>query len=132
MTRLEIFHSNDIKGPYQLVQTIQRKEPVERGAGPIFTNNQKLIRPSQDCKHGYGKGVIFNALSHDGCFSEEISHKISSNVRFNNGLCLHTFSRSGDIAVIDGLDYPIRFLGRLAPNLYGLKSSLMNLLKSKQ
>lgn len=45
------------------------------------------------------------------------------------GLCLHTFSPHGNLAAIDGFDFPVRAIGSVAPRIYSLKSKLLRLLK---
>lgn len=74
-----------------------------RGAGPIFSYESKLIRPSQDCGLSYGRALIFNEiLSLDGeAYAENIIARVEAG--WKPGLAgVHTYSRLNDWEVIDG------------------------------
>lgn len=74
-----------------------------RGAGPIFSYESKLIRPSQDCGLSYGRALIFNEiLSLDGeGYAENVIARVDAG--WKRGLAgVHTYSRLDDWEVIDG------------------------------
>jgi hypothetical protein len=74
-----------------------------RGAGPIFSYESKLIRPSQDCGLSYGRALIFNEiLSLDGeSYAEIAIARVDAG--WKPGLAgVHTYSRLNDWEVIDG------------------------------
>lgn len=125
---LEIYKSKSLLGPYEHFQTIANDKIEERGAGIIFTLEGKTIRPTQDCNDGYGKGVVFNSLcmSHSKFTQHQIS-RIPANSQYNNGLCFHTFSVFGNLAAVDGFDYPNRFIAKIAPLIYDVKRLLIRL-----
>lgn len=76
-----------------------------RGAGYVFKFNDRLIRPTQDCKKIYGKSVIFREVSLDQYLDEGIIDEIVVNAvsvghegRVDR---IHTYSRNGDYEAID-------------------------------
>lgn len=129
---LEIFVSDKLNGPYTYFQTINNHSIEERGAGIIFKYQDFIVRPTQDCNERYGSGVIFKALKLiDGRFVQSEIGRIKAKKQYKNGLCFHTFSVYDSMAAVDGFDYPIRFIGRLAPILYGIKSKLLKLIRAR-
>jgi hypothetical protein len=74
-----------------------------RGAGPIFSYESKLIRPSQDCGLSYGRALIFNEfLSLDGeGYAEHVIARVDAG--WKPGLAgVHTYTRLNDWEAIDG------------------------------
>jgi hypothetical protein len=74
-----------------------------RGAGPIFSYDAKMIRPSQDCGLSYGRALIFNEiLSLDReSYAETAIARVDAG--WKPGLAgVHTYSRLNDWEVIDG------------------------------
>lgn len=118
---LEIYSADSLYGPWTHTQTINSKSNTQRGAGPIFVHNGRIVRPTQDCSVSYGKGLVFNELKHSRGWRETLLCAVNANDKYDNGLCLHTFSPHGNFAAIDGFDYPIRAIGNLAPKIYNLK-----------
>lgn len=53
----------------QKAKKLKTDNLCSRSAGHIFTYGNKLIRPSQDCRHGYGKGLVFSQID---ALSEEV------------------------------------------------------------
>lgn len=122
---VEVYRSESLTGPYELIQTIKKEKCEGRGAGPIFRlSDGRMIRPAQNCEGGYGKGVIFFQLElmPDGLFTETEIGRIDADESKRNGLCLHTFSPFGNIIAVDGFDYKNRAIAKFAPMLYGLKN----------
>ncbi len=84
-----------------------------RSAGDFIIIDNKLIRPSQDCKNGYGKGVIFSELFFkNGKFCiEEIKRLYPlKNDYYNEGY--HTFNVYNDLAVVDGYRFKKPFFAK--------------------
>jgi hypothetical protein len=63
-TRLMIYHAEQLEGPWQP----HRLNPVKfdvrssRPAGPLFTLDDVLYRPAQDCSRSYGGAVTINRI----------------------------------------------------------------------
>ncbi|HEY7739818.1 MAG TPA: hypothetical protein VIB01_04300 [Steroidobacteraceae bacterium] len=73
-----------------------------RGAGPLFTGNGALFRPSQDSSRVYGEAVIVNQVE----VLNEREYRESPVVRIRPGSqggvrCIHTFGGSGRVGVMD-------------------------------
>lgn len=91
------------------VELIYQKEcgaDVCRPAGYLISKEDAFIRPTQDCRDTYGKSVIWNYFSlTDGGFSEKPIGSIeNSRIIIGNHMGvdrIHTFSRAGNIEVID-------------------------------
>ena len=73
-----------------------------RCAGSIIVSGDRLIRPSQDCSHGYGHSIWFNEMKLDGATYEE-EHRMQVLPEALGLLAgVHTYNRAGDWEVIDG------------------------------
>lgn len=114
-THLEIYHSDDLKGPYNAFYN----NPVmidcskARPAGKLFLHEGKIIRPSQNCTEHYGKEICLEEvleLSDNEFitrFYSTIFHK--ENTPYNKGI--HTINSDNDITVIDGKRFIFTFAG---------------------
>lgn len=114
-THLEIYHSDNLKGPYQA----HYNNPVmidcskARPAGKLFIHEGKIIRPSQNCTEHYGKEICLEEvleLSDNEFitrFSSIIFHK--ENTPYNKGI--HTINSENDITVFDGKRFIFTFAG---------------------
>lgn len=112
--KADVFVSENLLGPYNHYQTIVNKEPVERGAGQIYQQGGRFIRPVQKSVHSYGEAVILNSISFKNETIEEtplLTIEPDENVRY--GKCLHTFNTMDGLCVIDGQDYVNYWLGRI-------------------
>lgn len=91
------------------VKLICKKEcekDVGRSAGYLISKEDGFIRPTQDSRYTYGMSVIWNYLSiSEKCFDEKAIGSIDNSqviVGIHKGVDrIHTFSRAGDIEVID-------------------------------
>ena len=115
---LKIYKSDALFGPYSEFQTIENIFCEERGAGLIFIDNNRIIRPAQCCEGGYGLAVIFYELKFNGDRFEETELKrIEPVSSLKNGLGLHTYNKLDSIAIIDGNEYrhyrPARILAKI-------------------
>ena len=103
--QLWLFHSRSLTGEL----TSHVRNPIStdirysRGAGAIYRENGKLIRPSQDCSGTYGRRLIWNeilALNEREYMERPCSTVEPEGVR--NMIGTHTYSRVDDVEVIDG------------------------------
>lgn len=104
---LYIYKASSFRGPYSLHQTLTSDRCDERGAGLIFTNDDIIIRPTQDCEGDYGRGVILKQLIiKEGMFIQKEILRIYPNKSAGiYKLGLHTYSKTGSTIVIDGRGY---------------------------
>lgn len=101
---LMIYKSPSLLGPYNLIQSIHNDKCEERGAGEVFSVNNKWIRPAQCCEGDYGKSVIFYELVKDGdSFSEKEVGRYLPYKSYPEGL--HTYNCMNSVAVVDGNAY---------------------------
>ena len=112
-----VYTSYNLTGPFQPFSTLSGDTPTKRGAGAIYSDSGLIIRPSQNCYGGYGKGVIFNELSLvDGKVFENERMRISPYETKRFGISLHTFNKLDSICVVDGSDYRYGKLVRILKN----------------
>lgn len=105
-SKLYLFYADHLEGPW----TPHRLNPVKqfpqktRPAGRIFTYNNRLIRPSQNCTATYGGSTIFNEITkltkteYQEIYIGELFPNIKS--KFPDGL--HHISPEEDITIVDG------------------------------
>jgi hypothetical protein len=75
-----------------------------RPGGNIFIQNEKLIRPSQDCSVRYGYALNFNHIINlSETEYEELSEARLEPPRGTKILATHTFNNDGEITVIDAV-----------------------------
>ena len=112
-TRLRIYASDSLNGPFSPVQTIENRKRVERGAGCIFrTAGGTWIRPTQSCERRYGECVLLQELKYEnGLFSERCLSRIEPDETQPNSYCLHTLNTLDGLCVIDGLSFRYPLLG---------------------
>lgn len=104
--KLDIFCSNSLLGEYHYLQSILNIKCEERGAGQIFFENNRIVRPAQCCEGGYGKSVIFYELiKENGFFKEKELYRLQHNPKEKNCSILHTYNSVKDLIVIDGFSY---------------------------
>jgi hypothetical protein len=74
-----------------------------RGAGAIFREDGKLIRPSQDCSGSYGRLIVFNEVTtlNEREYAERPGAIIDTR-DMPNMIGTHSYGRVGDFVVIDG------------------------------
>ena len=80
-----------------------------RSAGDFFTTKSgDLIRPSQDCNGGYGRGLVFQKVDYinDKFILTEINRLFPNDSKYKDGL--HTYNKFGYIAVVDGYYKPFK------------------------
>ena len=103
--QLWLFYSRSLTGevirhPRSPISTDIR---FSRGAGAIFRENGKLIRPSQDCSGSYGRLIVFNeiVILNEREYAERPSTVIDTRT-MRNMIGTHSYARVNDVVVIDG------------------------------
>lgn len=59
--RLCIFYAKDLDSPF-LPHPINHRGMRGRNAGAVFYDNGRLIRPTMDCSHGYGRSMMLKEI----------------------------------------------------------------------
>jgi hypothetical protein len=100
-----LFSASQLAGPWFVhpAGPVAASARNARGAGPIFSYESKLIRPSQDCALSYGRALLFNEiLSLDGeCYAENVIARVDAG--WKPGLAgVHTYTRVNEWEAIDG------------------------------
>jgi hypothetical protein len=102
---LMLFSAATIDGewvPHPL-NPISQDVRTNRGAGGLFLDGRRLVRPSQDGSHGYGYQIAFNEVL---VLSETDYRERTTTVvgpgSANGFLGFHTYARLGDLEAIDG------------------------------
>ena len=104
--KLYIYQTDALLGDYKLVQVIDNPKCEERGAGLIYKDDSRLIRPAQCCEGGYGKEVILYDLQRDySGFGEKELGRVIPDRKSRNGNILHTYNKMNGWVVIDGWRY---------------------------
>ncbi len=101
---LHLYWSTTPLGPW----TVHRGNPVvsdarcARPAGPLFSRNGELYRPSQDCSLAYGHSVLINRVDilREDDYRETTVHRITPGWK-ECILRVHTLGRSKRLRVID-------------------------------
>lgn len=114
-THLEIYHSDDLRGPYQphYNNPIMIDCSKARPAGKIFTYKDKTIRPSQNCTEHYGRSIALEeieSLTEKQFLTKEFGAVIPiENSDYNKGI--HTINSDDNIVVFDGKRFVFTFSG---------------------
>lgn len=75
-----------------------------RPAGPVFTHDQRLFRPTQDCARSYGGAILFQEIDElsAGCFRETTVGRIDPFPDFRCREGIHHIAGLGNLTVLDG------------------------------
>lgn len=120
--KLMIYKSSNLLGKYEFIHIIENPRCEERGAGIIYHDKGRLIRPAQCCEGGYGREVILYELCRNGAGFDEIEiDRIIPDRRAQKGRVLHTYNKMGGIVVVDGWAYHTPRLASLYKKLRGIK-----------
>ena len=100
---------------FVLVQKEVFYDNTARGAGDWFLENDKFVRPAQDCNGYYGLGLVFQEVRFDG---DKFYFNEINRIRHPKGYDgMHTFNIFGDLCVIDYrrpvypfIYYPCKFI----------------------
>ena len=100
--RLQIYYAKDLNSRF-LPHPINRRRIRGRNAGPVYTANGRLIRPTMDCSKTYGRSMILKeilTLSTKYFIEVEIA---TIEPTWAPGLIgTHTYCLSDDYVVYDG------------------------------
>ncbi len=119
---LYVYKSENLKGNYRCIQEIKNIRCEERGAGLIYVEGSRMIRPAQCCEGGYGKEVILYELCKDKNGFKEIEiERVVPDRQAQKGSILHTFNKMEGIVVVDGFAYNTPRLASFYKKLRGIK-----------
>lgn len=109
-----VYKSSSLVSGWSLFQIIENKRREERGAGLIFEDHDKLIRPVQNCESIYGEDIVLNELQLiNGIFNERYITRIEPDHKKFRGLAMHTYNEMDDLCVVDGREYKRFHIARL-------------------
>ncbi len=105
---LHLFWAETPLGPW----TPHRLNPVvadvrsARPAGAVFSYEDRLFRPSQDCSRAYGGGLVFNRIERldEGWYEETPVRRLAPD-RAAGWYGMHTYARAGGFEIIDRLRF---------------------------
>lgn len=110
---LYLFHSDDLltkDWKPHLLNPVVSDVRKARPAGKIFRRNGRIIRPSMDCSFMYGHGFNLNEIT---CLSEtEYREETLGSVKPKwdpRIVAAHTFTREGNLNIIDALRVESRY-----------------------
>jgi len=104
-SELWLFHAQSLFGEwtYHPANPISSDARRIRNGGAIFLDNDRWIRPSQDCSVGYGYALGLNEITRlDPLEYAEVPRAVISPSGVKGCRGIHTYNRDGDIEVIDG------------------------------
>jgi hypothetical protein len=101
---LHVFWATDLFGPWQE----HARNPVKidagsaRPAGAMWVENERIVRPTQDCRDRYGDGIEFQevVLLDEGRFEERPLGRLTPEGA-KAGAAVHTFNEMAGFTVID-------------------------------
>jgi hypothetical protein len=110
---LHVWSAPELRGPW----TPHRRNPVlvdlatARPGGRVVRRGQKLIRPFQDCRKGYGTALGLAEIIHldDDRFEQRVETILRPGPLWS-GHRLHTLNRAGPLECIDGSASPRKLL----------------------
>jgi hypothetical protein len=108
---LHLFWATHPSGPWQPhpANPVVADVRCARPAGRLFLSDGRLIRPSQDCSHGYGSAIVLNRIDllTDREYRESVVRRIEP--RWMPGISrTHTFNALDGLDVIDGVRSVLR------------------------
>ena len=115
---LFVYESDNLFGPYKQVQVLHNDIDEERGAGRIFSVDNRLIRPAQSSVGGYGKQLIFYELIYvDNGFKEkEIGRLSPCPTKMDQQL--HTYNQWEKLVVVDGNEFVYKSFAKVYNRLF--------------
>jgi|GEM_PF-984532 hypothetical protein len=100
--RLRIYYARDLSGPFE-PHPINQHDIRGRNAGPVYEVGNHLIRPTMDCRKGYGRSMILKeivALDPSHFEEREIAYIEPNWAPALDGT--HTYCQNEDLIVYDG------------------------------
>jgi hypothetical protein len=115
---LHLWSAAALYGPW----TPHRRNPVlidisaARPAGRVVRRNDRLIRPVQDCRRGYGAALALAEITRldDDGFEQSIIKTLEPGKAAWPGWRLHTLNRAGRLECIDGAAINFKLKAKLA------------------
>ncbi len=100
--RLSIHYAENLASEF-LPHPINRKYLLGRNAGPVFSQQGRLVRPVMDCSQSYGRSMILKEIVHldRTDFVERAIETIEPNWAPHLA-GTHTYCQNGDYVVYDG------------------------------
>ncbi len=98
---------------------IESNKKYSRMAGNIFMNEERLIRPVQDCKNSYGNQLHFmqiTKLTKDE-FEEKKILSLSTQNESKYNMGIHTFNMYDNFILVDGYSYRVHPIRRIITTL---------------
>jgi hypothetical protein len=99
---LRIYYARDLNGKFE-PHPINQQNIRGRNAGPVYYANNDLIRPTMDCRKGYGKSMILKkivVLDPSHFEEQEIAYIEPNWAPALDGT--HTYCQNEDLVVYDG------------------------------
>ena len=100
---LVLFSLDIVNHKIEQIGKIQYKENIGRPAGMLYEEDQKLIRPAQDCSRKYGENLLFyyvNGLD-NGRLAENYKCIVSANETDSRYQRIHTYNRDSAYETVD-------------------------------
>lgn len=110
---LSVFVAENWNGVYTHTEDIRMTDCSARGGGGILKCGKRLIRVSQDCTGGYGRGLVFSEISFDG---KGLRFKELSRFYLPEGRVTgcHTYNTYGNVVIVDRKKYRYPIIGRFS------------------
>ncbi len=119
---LLIYKAEELMGEYKCIQKIENLRCEERGAGLIYREDGRLIRPAQCCEGGYGREVILYELCKDEVGFKEVEfERVIPDRTVRMGGVLHTYNKKDGMVVVDGWAYHTPYIASLYKKIRGIK-----------
>src|SRR5581483_1822859 len=105
-TKLFVFHAPDLRGPWlpHAGNPVKCDLRSARPAGPLFSMEDGLYRPAQDCSDTYGGAIVINRIERltPDEFSEQPVKRLTPAAQGPYPHGLHTLSGAGEVTLVDG------------------------------
>ena len=105
-SKLRIWFADSLRGPWQShpMNPVRIAPDQVRPAGPLFSIEGCLYRPSQDCRRGYGSGIILNRIEYltPSRYRETPVREWQPQKDSLYSQGLHTISFTATAAIVDG------------------------------
>ncbi len=104
-SHLFVFHADDLAGPWvpHVLNPVKVDVNSSRSGGTPFRVGNRLIRPAQQHRRGYGSGIVFNeilTLTDHEFVEQSVATLSPPNGPYRHGL--HTVSEWGNRTLVDG------------------------------
>lgn len=110
---LHLWHAPDLRGPWtpHVANPVLIDSASARPAGSVVVREGKLLRPTQDCRDGYGAALTLTEITRldDESFEQRVVAQLRASEQHWPGRRLHTLNRVGALEVVDGSRMSPRF-----------------------